>query len=351
MRKILFIFSLFFFSVVLHGSAPAFAVGRIEDLGAYERGDLNGQDGWSSSWNSLLVQDDDVLQGTKYITNQKDFLGMSYKELGEDYLENGVLSMKIKIENNFLAENLDLFGLYKGEGEDFIALLRFANEYNEYKNRLLLSRASSAEVINLGSLSQGEWHTVSLAWRKSDFMIRVKIDDQEWSEWMSSEDRWEQGKAFGVKISMPDERNYGNFYYTDIKSSIGTEILPPTIDIIDSGIVIISDPALETPAVTTDAEPSLIEVIVEFILDVIGLGDPEVPATSTTDTVVPDPATNPVADPVIAPLPTETSPLLDVIAEPIVETVSESVIAPGAEPVIAPIIQEDPDGSTTIIAI
>jgi hypothetical protein len=347
MRKILFSLLLFIFVVVLRGAVPVFAVGPVRDLGEYENGDLNGQDGWSSAWNSLLVQDDDVLQGTKYITNQKDFLGMSYKELGEDYLENGVLSMKIKIENNFLAENLDLFGLYKGEGEDFIALLRFANEYNEYKNRLLLSRASSAEVINLGSLSQGEWHTVSLAWRKSDFMIRVKIDDQEWSEWMSSEDRWEQGKAFGVKISMPDERNYGNFYYADIKSSIGTEILPPTIDIIDSGIVIISDPALETPAATTDAEPSLIEVIVEFILDVIGLGDPEVPATPTTDTIVVDTAT----DPLIESVPAEIVPSSDVVLDPVVETVSESVVPPGAEPVIAPIIQEDPDGSTTIIAI
>ncbi|MBI5072009.1 hypothetical protein HZB93_03935 [Candidatus Falkowbacteria bacterium] len=232
-------------------------------------------------------------QGTKAIKNQAEFGGIDYKELKKEFLENGVVSTEIQIDDNDFSDNQDLFGIYKGIGEEYVALFRFGNNFDNRSNMLLLSKANSTDVAEIGQITQGEWHKISLGWRKSDFKIRVKIDDNNWSEWFDSQTSWDN-EPFGIRISAPSANDYGDFYFADIKSTVGDDFIPPIIDIIDSG----ATPLAPLP----DSTP------VDPVKNIISNG---VDSTSTPE--------------------------------------ADSTSSPQATP--APVIQQTEDGSTTIIAI
>jgi hypothetical protein len=193
------------------------------DFDNYEKGDLNEQGGWSDSWNAPLVQDEMVFGGAKALKNQYEFGTAGYKELPSSYLDAGVMSVKMRIDNNSFSDNQDVLGLYKGVGEEYVALVRFAHNFEDRNNMLLISVAGSSDTRELGQITQGEWHKVSLAWRSSDYSIRVKVDNNEWTEWFSSQTTWIGSRAFGEKIALPAAREYGNFYLDDVRSFIGSE--------------------------------------------------------------------------------------------------------------------------------
>lgn len=193
------------------------------DVDTYNPGRLNGQDGWSSAWNSPTVQDAITFDGQTALQNKTDVGTASYKAFEDELFEAGVMSTKIRIDNNTFSDNQDIFGLYKGIGEEFVALFRFGNNFDNRTNTLLLSIAESADVREIGSFSQGQWHKISVGWRRSDFSLRVKIDDGTWSEWFSSQTSWGSNGPLGMKVSLPNAATYGTFYQDDIASFAGYE--------------------------------------------------------------------------------------------------------------------------------
>lgn len=221
---------------------------------AYQTGDLNGQSGWSDVWNSPLIQQEVVFEGIQAVKNQHGFATGAYKGLSDSFVTEGVTSIKIRVDNNSHSDNQDIFGLYKGIGEEYIALFKFANDFEGHSNKLLLSVAGSTETKTVGSFSQGEWHKISLAWRDSDFRIRVKVDNGEWSGWFSSQTTWNTRSDLGLKISLPDVKNYGNFYIDDLKSFVGSE--EPYYD-----PVLILEEIIPLPAEELVAEPLAVEVL------------------------------------------------------------------------------------------
>ncbi len=287
-----------------------------------EKGELNGQNEWSDVWNSLLVQDRVVFEGDKAIKNQDDFAAASYKELDDSFIEKGVISLKIKIRNNSFSDNQDIFGLYRGIGEDYIALLRFANDFDGRENMLLISLAGSTDVQELGTLTQGEWHKISLGWRNEDFKVRIKIDDNEWTDWFESQTEWDT-EQFGVKITLPEADKYGDFYIDDIKSFIGygepvvqeTEESTATTTIksdLDEGEIVTAqidgDLILETSTETaTSTSP-----ILDFILDLVEDIKEAVTGTSEESTPPEVPAVPEVETPVEAPIEELPAPIPEV---------------------------------------
>lgn len=131
------------------------------------------------------------------------------------FFEAGVVSAEMRIDRNSFSDNQDLFGIYKGIGEEFIALFRFANNFDNRQNMLLLSVAESADTVELGQITQREWHKLSLGWRSSDFKIRVRVDNNDWSEWFDSQTSWGED-SFGVRITMPPAQDYGDFYLANL---------------------------------------------------------------------------------------------------------------------------------------
>ena len=222
MKKFLSLFLLLFL-ITAFGSArnSASAGSDIANLSDYNDGDLNGQDGWSTDWNSLLIQDSLMTDGTKAVRNQPDFEALAYKDIPADFVEAGSLTFAFRVENNSLSPYQGFLGLYNGIGEDSIALFKFANNIDAYDNELVLSVANSADVLDLGPLAQDKWHQVSLAWRASDYKIRVKLDDSAWSDWFGSQTSWGGGNAFGVRLDMPPANSYGNFYLGGLSLSAG----------------------------------------------------------------------------------------------------------------------------------
>jgi hypothetical protein len=193
------------------------------DFDSYENGNLNGQDGWSDAWNSLVVQDVVTFAGDKAIKNQAAVGAVGYKELSDEFSEKGVVSVKVQIEGNSFSDNQNVFGLYKGMSEEHIALFRFGNNFDNRQNMLLLSIAESADVTEVGQITQGEWHKISIAWRNSDFNIRLKVDNNDWTEWFPSQTTWNDEESLSMKIALPEANKYGNFYLDDIKSFIAYE--------------------------------------------------------------------------------------------------------------------------------
>ena len=218
MKKYVLLFFSFLAIVAIGGARIVSTTNTFGNFDNDNNGDLNGQDGWSNVWNPLFVQDAVTFQGTKAIKNDAQFGAAGYKELPKEFLDAGVVSAEVRIDGNSFSDNQDLFGVYKGIGEEYIALFRFANNFDNRQNMLLLSIADSADVIELGQMTQGEWHKISLGWRKSDFKIRVKVDNNSWTEWFDSQTSWEGG-PFGIRISSPAANDYGNFYFADVNSS------------------------------------------------------------------------------------------------------------------------------------
>lgn len=193
------------------------------DFDSYENGNLNGQDGWSEAWNSLLVQDTVTFAGDKAIRNRAGVGAIGYKKLSHEFFEKGVFSVKIRIEENSFSDNQNLFGLYKGMNEEYVALFRFGNNFDSRQNMLLLSIAESDDVMQVEQITQGEWHKVSIAWRNSDFNIRIKVDNNDWTEWFPSQTTWNEGESLAIKVALPEAHKYGNFYLDDIKSFVAYE--------------------------------------------------------------------------------------------------------------------------------
>ena len=215
MKKYLFLLLTYFIVVILGATNLVLAETSFGNFDIYKNGDLNGQDGWSDVWNTLTVQDEITFDGTKAIKNQK-FGGIGYKDFPRGFFEAGVVSAEIQIDNNSFSDNQDLFGIYKGIGEEFIALFRFANNFDSRQNMLLLSVAESTDIMELGQITQGEWHNISLGWRNSDYKIRIKVDDNDWSEWFDSQTSWGGGNPFGIRINLPPTGDYGDFYLSNL---------------------------------------------------------------------------------------------------------------------------------------
>jgi len=269
---------------------------------SYTNGNLNGQDGWSDSWNSLLVQDEMMFAGSKALRNQTSFGAIGYKKLSDEFSEKGVISVKMRIDGNDFSDNQDVFGIYKGMNEESVALFRFGNNFNNRQDMLLLSIAESADVIDVGQITQGEWHKVSIAWRNSDFKIRIKVDNDDWSEWFSSQTTWNEGESLAMKVALPEANKYGNFYLDDIKSFIAYD--EPEYDPIlliqkaepleisensDEEIPPTTEVEIETDSSPTetvvDVDSGILDTIVDTIPDIIDEGD-------TTEEVIPTPETS-----------------------------------------------------------
>lgn len=216
MKKHLFSFLACSVAITLGVTNFVLADNGFGNFNRYENGNLNWQDGWSDVWNSLMVQDIMVSEGTKTLKNPENFSGTAYKNLPAGASEVGVVSAEIKIDSNSFSDNQYLLGIFKGIGEEYIALFRFANNFDNRQNMLLLSMAESADVIELGQITQGEWHTISLGWRKSDFKIRVRVDNNDWSEWFDSQTSWGEGEPFGIRIDLPQANIYGDFYLSNL---------------------------------------------------------------------------------------------------------------------------------------
>jgi hypothetical protein len=146
--------------------------------------------------------------------------GLAYKELDQQFVDTGVLTFFVKVENNSYADDQPIAGIFKGVGEEFIALLRFSNNFNDSKDGLLLSRAGSTETIAVGEVAQGFWHKVSLGWRAEDYSFRVKIDYGAWSPWFQSQTTWGNEESFGVRVSLPPALEYGDFYINGLAAFV-----------------------------------------------------------------------------------------------------------------------------------
>ncbi len=284
MKKISFLTYFVVATLTISTSVFAQTVTDFAHFDTYKNGDLNRQDGWSDVWNSPLIQSETTFDGGKAIRNQKNFGTAVYKPLPEEFLDAGVVSAEIRIEGNALSDNHDIFGVFKGIGEEYIALFRFANNFDGYENMLLISVAGSTETKEIGNLMQNEWHKISLGWRKSDFNIRVKLDGNEWSEWFSSETSWMQREFFGVRISLPDAYHYGDFYLDNMIVSIGTEeipVAPPEVALIvvPESITASLDPT-DTSITTATLDDATTSTIQESIT--APLTDTDTSTTTTT---------------------------------------------------------------------
>ena len=140
-----------------------------------------------------------------------------------------------------------------------MALFRFANNFNNYSNTLLLSVANSTETVSIGQLAQGGWHSVSIAWRDSDFSIRIKIDNNAWSDWFSSQTTWDPTSSFGAKITLPPANQYGDFYLDNLQTLMVNE------ESIASELTFLSD---GTPSVSQSKDANIISA--EFMPDDFG---------------------------------------------------------------------------------
>lgn len=193
------------------------------DFDMYRNGNLNKQNGWSDSWNSLQVQDNIVFSGTRGLKNRTTFEAVGYKELPSTFLHEGVATIKINILNSEFGDERAVFGLYKGETEDFVATVRFGHNFNGNNNSLLLSRAGSTEVIHLGEITQEEWHKIAIAWRQDDYSIRIKVDNNQWTEWLDSQTTWTENESLGIRLTLPPAQTHGDFYIDDLNVFEGTD--------------------------------------------------------------------------------------------------------------------------------
>ncbi len=312
MKKTSFLLSGSFFIGILVFGTAVFAQINVGDFEAYENGDLNDQNGWSDSWNPPQVQDELAFDGIKAIKNQEDFETAGYKELPEGFFENGIISAKIRIDKNDFSDNQQLFGIFKGIGEEYIALFRFANKFNGYDNTILFSKAGSTDTMTLGEITQGEWHKLSLGWRRSDFKIRVKIDNEEWTPWFDSQTTWQENESFGMRVTLPPSLDYGDFYLDDFKYFIGNEepYYDPLLLVEETKTSETPDEIVETPeetplvtetetdlsqtAAVSEADSGIVDTVVETLLDIIGVDDTAeetpIPETSTESNVEEAPA-------------------------------------------------------------
>lgn len=255
---------------------------------AYQDGDLNSQAGWSDSWNSLTVQDQVFFSGTKAIKNQTLVGGIGYKAIPVEAVSGGVISTKIKITGNSLADNQEILGLFKGESDDSVAIFRFANNFDNRHNLLLLSRAGSTDTMPVGQITQDEWHKIMIGWRQSDFKVRFKLDNQDWTDWLDSQTTWDDS-AFGVRLTLPAARDFGDWYLDDLNYFIGEDelgydplllaaeatsspavIVVPEIEIPASSEVVDSPAAVEpseeatsTPDVSSETADETITAVIE----------------------------------------------------------------------------------------
>lgn len=229
------------------------------DFDGYENGNLNGQGGWSDAWNSLLVQDAVTFGGDKAIQNRAGVGAIGYKELSDEFSEKGVVSVKIRIDGNSFSDNQNVFGLYKGMNEEYVALFRFGNHFDGLKNMLLLSIAESADVAEVEQITQGEWHKISIAWRNGDFKIRIKVDNNDWTEWFPSQTTWNKDEPLGIRVSLPEADRYGNFYIDDIKSFVAYEepVYDPVLLVEETTSDTTTDiPNTNTPSITSPVPES-----------------------------------------------------------------------------------------------
>lgn len=249
------------------------------DIDTYATGKLNGQDGWSNGWNSPQVEENIAFEGQNALQNQSGFGTASYKALDQDFFQAGVVSIRLRIDNNSFSDNQDIFGLYKGISEEFVALFRFGNNFDNRQNMLLLSIAESAEVQEIGTITQGTWHKISLGWRNTDSNIRLKIDDTQWTPWFHSQTTWSQNGPLGIKVALPDARTYGDFYVDEIQTFVGYE------EPIEEPLVLATSTAtdalrqlsisLSTTSITANLDDGLIVVA---SLD----GNPQAPTSSSS---------------------------------------------------------------------
>lgn len=288
MKKNIIVFCLPILIFSLTSSALAQATDNFADVDNYQQGNLNGQDGWSRGWNTLLVQGDIIFDGSSAIKNQKNVGGIGYKDLPGNLFDAGVVSMQIRIDANNFSDNQDIFGIFKGIGEESLALVRFANNFNGYSNTLLISVAGSTDTEEIGRITQGEWHRISLAWRESDFNIRVKIDDHEWSEWFSSQTSWSKGEPLGIRINLPAADDHGDFYIDGLETFVGTEIVltvteeEKEVPLNDSITSLVDTTSTSIVTVTIDGElPSTATSTVEEVISA-PLDETSIPITLTT---------------------------------------------------------------------
>lgn len=307
------------------------------DFEHYEVRELNGQDGWSDVWNTLLIDDAVRMNGSKSLSNQDEVMGIAYKEFPKKFVDAGVISTYIRVENNSFSDNQPIIGLFKGITEESVAIVGFSNNYNEQVNMLTLSHAGASGIIPVGQIQQGVWQKIAIGWRTSDSSLRVKLNDGEWSPWVSSETTWGGEELFGVRISLPAALQYGKFYLNSLMAFVGEEIITEEtpvaeVNVATSTELIIQDQeVITTSTLDTETIPVISEIVKDTVVEVLegATSVVEEVVLATEGEVVVSPDTEVLSTEVPVEVVTSTPPPQEEILTapvPEVESISDSLL-------------------------
>ena len=303
---------------------------KVEDVvvnfDTYESADLNGQDGWSDAWNSLIAEESITAQNGegKALKSHAHFGGIGFRTIPQEFYENGGARIKFRAHNNDFSDDQQIISLFKKNTQEFIASVRFTNGFNTLNNTLLASESSTEDPEVLGGIDQDSWHTIALEWNMSDHTVRAHVDDQPWTEWFSPQAGWSTDDDVGVMLSLPQTSGYGNLYLDDLEvyipqgmnqdlqdNNIIDVVVEKVVDTLSDIVDVLTgaDEEISTSD-TASSTPQIVDTLSE--------------ATSSQDTLVSTPSTTTSGDT------STSSAALDTISDsmPTPEPEIETVAAP-----------------------
>lgn len=172
----------------------------------YSLGNLGGQGDWSCSIN-LEVNNNFAHSGIKSITNYNSSSGQC--ERNGSTTESGLISIDFKLDESSPDFSYVNFSFY----EDASARLHF----QIIDDDLYFDWGQTQQTLLKENLTLSLWYMLTIQYDKVNHRVRARLDNEDWSEWIDTENTWDYINRIELVASKSGNANYPKIYIDDIK--------------------------------------------------------------------------------------------------------------------------------------